>query len=140
MPQIISYPRIVFGLVMIAAGLWLVIPHPAHAGAGGVGPLKSFWVRQFTATTTAVSVYDSLTAAEQASLDGRCSVTLYNTSASVIVNVGGADVDNSTKFAPICGTSSCLSDHISLTADWKTMKFRTQSSTVTVFAFFGGGC
>ena len=131
--------RFVLGVVALVAGLSL-IPHEAQAGAAGSGPLKNFYVRQVTATTTASDVYSLLSAADQLALDGRCAVTLYNISASVILNVGGIDVDNSTKFVPICGTSSCLSDHISLGADWKTVKFRTQSSTVTVYALFGGGC
>lgn len=134
-----SLARLVLGCAALVAGLSL-IPHEARAGAAGAGPLKSFYVRQLTATTTPNSVYDLLSAADQIALDGRCAVTLYNISASVIVNVGGVDVDNSTKFAPICATTSCLSDHVTLNADWKTIKFRTQSSTVTVYALFGGGC
>jgi len=101
-------------------------------------PLKTFFARQVTATTTAQSVFDCLTAAEQSALDGKSSVTIFNPSTTQL-NVGGQDVDNSTKFVPISTATTSVSDRISVDADFRMVKFRTATGTLTVYVLFGGG-
>ena len=127
----------VFAALLIAAALY-GMSSPIVRAATATGPMTAFYVRQVTVTATATRIRDLLPTADQ-TIDGRCNVTVFNPS-TTIVNFGGVDVDNSTKFMPICASASCVSDRISVDTGVLQTGLRTQSGSVTAYVAFGGGC
>lgn len=127
----------ILALAALAAGLYGLSAGRANA-ATATGPMTTFYVRQVTVTTTATRIRDLLPSADQ-TIAGNCNVTVYNPS-TAIVNFGGVDVDNSSKFMPLCASSSCVSDRISVDTGVLATGLRTQSGSQMVYVTFGGGC
>lgn len=127
--------RLLFCLTMIAAGIALLGSQERPASAL-TKPLTSFYARKVTATATATSL-SALVA--DSTLSGSCAVSIANPS-STQLNVGGKDVDNSTKFFPVCNSASCAQQVLPVDGNWGSVFVRTTSGSLDVYILFGSGC
>lgn len=129
--------RSIFAVAAIAISVYLLTDKPATAATVSA-TMGQMYARQITVTATATRVRDLLPTADQ-QLDGRCNVTIFNPS-STQVNFGGVDVDNTSKFIPICTAATCATDRISINTGILQTALRTTSGTLNVYVIFGGGC
>lgn len=127
--------RLLFSVLTITAGLVLLAGQDRPAKAL-TKPLTSFYARKVTATATAASL-SALVA--DSTLSGSCSVSIANPSATQL-NVGGRDVDNSTKFFPVCNSSSCAQQVLPVDGNWGSVFVRTTSGSLDIYVLFGSGC
>jgi hypothetical protein len=127
--------RNVFAVALIVSGLGLMLTEGRQARALSK-PLGSVYARKVSATATATSL---ATLVNDSTLSGACAVSIANPS-STQLNVGGRDVDNSTKFFPVCNSSSCAQQVLPIDTNWSGVFVRTTSGSLDIYLLFGGGC
>ena len=99
-------------------------------------PAGVFGVRRVSNITTTATTVASLTG-----LDCKCGVYVQNATADAL-NVGGSDVDNSTKFTSVCSSGCDSTQPLSVFADGRFVSVRSASGTLAgpVVFWCAGGC
>lgn len=117
---------------LLAFAFVLAMVERATAGQ----PAGVFGVRRVSDITTTAT-----TVAELTGLNCRCGVYVQNSTADAL-NVGGTDVDNSTKFTSVCSSGCDSTQPVSIYADGRFVSVRGASGTVTgpVVFWCAGGC
>lgn len=104
--------------------------------AATYGPLRGAYARVVTVTVVAQSAAELMAV----NADVGCSVLVVNLSSSQL-NVGGGDVDNSTKFVPVCSAATCVGTTLRYDGSAGSLYLRGASGPVTsVYLFAAGGC
>lgn len=119
-------------LALFAAG------HQVEAQVAG--PLNTIAGRKVSVGAVTAKSVASLLQTAGVTVDTNCSVKIYANDATVLC-VGGSDVDCSTKYYPICSSSSCGESVFPLDARAGKLFLLSSSGTLTnVFIIAGGGC
>ena len=124
--------RLLLGLGALFAALSFG-GEPSASAAGSADKLTGFKARKVTVTSTARSVRDLVGG------DCGCATEVLN-EATTIMCLGGADVDCSTKFRPICDTN-CKQVSYSVPASAGDVWLKSSGADITtVYITCGGGC
>lgn len=114
----------------------LVVPAvlpPIPPVAGYTVPVREWAARRVSIDATAGDIRTEL------GIDvGKCSVTIIAPASQV--NIGGRDVDNSTKYVSLCTSGCDITTSLSIDTSAGALFIRSASGSVTTAFLVGSGC